>query len=117
MAERNMKQAKISRRKVLRLSGSILAAAPFIWVAAPSLAEDPVIVPAKRPFGRGIQGGIAVREAPSIKAKLVRTLKLNDVIAVKGQTTSDESPTTYNKTWYQTDDGFAYSAFLQPADH
>jgi lipoprotein-anchoring transpeptidase ErfK/SrfK len=39
------------------------------------------------------------------------------VIAIKGQTTSDISPTDYNKIWYQTDDGFVYSAFIQPAEN
>ena len=116
-----MHQTTLSRRKLLRLSvsGGILAAAPFVRAAVPALAEapDPVIVPAKRPFGRVIQGGLAVREQPSIKAKRVRVLKLNEVIAVKGQTTSDESPTTHNKTWYQTDDGYTYSAFVQPSEN
>lgn len=110
---------KLSRRTLLRLGGGILAAAPFIRAAAPALARtpDPVIVPARRPFGRVISGGLIVREQPSIKAARLRVLKLNEVIAIKGQTTSDESPTTYNKTWYQTDDGFVYSAYVQPAEN
>ena len=112
-------RTKLSRRTLLKLSGGILAAAPFVRAAVPVLAEEPtpVIEPARRPFGRVISGGLAVREQPSIKAKRVRVLKLNEVIAVKGQTTSDESPTTYNKTWYRTDDGFAYSAYVQPAEN
>jgi hypothetical protein len=75
------------------------------------------IEPAHRPFGRVLAGGLAVREQPSTTAKLVRTLKLNEVIAIKGQTTSNESPTTYNKIWYQTEDGYVYSAFVQPAEN
>jgi hypothetical protein len=86
-------------------------------VPALAQAPDPVIVPARRPFGRVIQGGLAVRERPSIKAKRLRVLKLNEAIAIKGQTTSDESPTAYNKTWYQIDDGFTYSAFVQPSEN
>ncbi|MCL4507309.1 MAG: L,D-transpeptidase family protein [Chloroflexi bacterium] len=114
-----MQQTTLSRRRVLRLAGGILAAAPFVHAMAPALAEetDPVIVPSRRPFGRVIQGGLAVRERPSVKAKRLRVLKLNEVIAIKGQTTSDESPTAYNKTWYQTDDGYTYSAFVQPSEN
>ena len=138
-----MQQLKITRRKLLKLSGGLLAAIPFTTTVAPALAEqpdpvilpawlvarhmtpisglaeqpEPIILPAKRPFGRVIQGGLLVRELPSLKAERVRVLKLNEVITIKGQTSSDESPTTYNKTWYQTDDGFVYSAFVQPAEN
>jgi lipoprotein-anchoring transpeptidase ErfK/SrfK len=116
-----MRETKITRRQVLRLGvgGGILAAAPFVHVTTPVMAEEPAptIETTRRPFGRAIQAAIAVRESPSNNAKLVRRLKWNEVIAVKGQTISNTSPTTYNKTWYQTDDGFVYSAFIQPADN
>jgi lipoprotein-anchoring transpeptidase ErfK/SrfK len=114
-----MLQTKWSRRKLLKLGGGILAAAPFIHAAAPAFAEDPapVIVAPRRPFGRVTASGLSVRELPSIKAKRVGSLKLNEIIAVKGVTTSDESPTAYNKLWYQTDDGFVYSAYVQPAEN
>jgi hypothetical protein len=58
-----------------------------------------------------------VRELPSLKARRLGALKLNEVIAIKGQATSDESPTAYNKIWYQTDNGFIYSACVQPAEN
>ena len=110
---------RFTRRKVLRLTGGILAAAPFMVVAGPAFAQqpDPVITPATHAFGRSIQVGTAIRDQPSTQAKLVRRLKWNEVIAVKGQTTSDISPTAYNKIWYQTDDGFVYSAFIQPVEN
>jgi lipoprotein-anchoring transpeptidase ErfK/SrfK len=130
----------LSRRKLLRLSGGVLAMTPLAQGATPALAQDPGptipvsmtdvlsgtvpaplvspgVEPARRPFGRVLAGGLAVREQPSIKAKLVRSLKLNEVIAIKGQITSDDSPTTYNKLWYQTDDGYTYSAYVQPAEN
>ena len=113
------RQIRFTRRKVLRLTGGILAAAPFMVVAGPAFAQqpDPVITPATHAFGRSIQVGTAIRDQPSTQAKLVRRLKWNEVIAVKGQTTSDISPTAYNKIWYQTDDGFVYSAFIQPVEN
>ncbi|MCL5996068.1 MAG: L,D-transpeptidase family protein [Chloroflexi bacterium] len=84
---------------------------------APATPAPGEIVPARRPFGRVIADGLAVREQPSIKAALVRVLKLNDIVSIKGQTSSDDSPTRYNKTWYQIDDGFSYSAYIQPAEN
>ncbi len=114
-----MKDAGLSRRKVLKLGGGLLAVSPFIYFIRPTLAEapNPVIEPARRPYGRAIQAGLAVRETPGTKGTLVRWLKWNEVIAVKGQTASDDSPTTYNKIWYQTDDGYVYSAFIQTVDN
>ena len=112
-------RTKLSRRTLLKLGGGVLAAAPFVRMTVPAFADEPapVIEPARRPFGRVLAGGLNVREQPSIKAARVRVLKLNEVIAIQGQTTSDESPTAYNKTWYQTDDGFVYSAYVQPAEN
>jgi hypothetical protein len=116
-----MSQIKITRRKVLRLGGGILAAAPFIRFAAPVHARpaptDPLIEATRRPFGRAIHAGLAVREGPGKSSKLVRWLTWNEVIPVTGQTTSDDSPTNYNKTWFQTADGYVYSAFIQPVDN
>ena len=77
---------------------------------------DPIIESARRPFGRAIQSGLAIREAPGIGAKLVRWLSWNEVIDIKGQTMSEESPTAYNQIWYQTSEGYVYSAFIQPVD-
>jgi lipoprotein-anchoring transpeptidase ErfK/SrfK len=109
---------RLSRRKVLRLAGGLIATAPFIRLAPVLAAEgDPVITPAPHPFGRSIQAGIAIRQLPSIQATLVRRTKWNEVIAIKGQTTSDASPTAYNNIWYQTDDGYVHSAFIQPAEN
>lgn len=114
-----MNQIRLTRRKVLKLGGGILSTAPFLRFASPARADttDPVIVPTRRPFGRAIQAGLAIREAPGLTAKLVRWLPWNEVIALKGQTTSDDSPTNYNHTWYQTTDGYVYSAFVQPVDN
>ncbi|HEY3291184.1 MAG TPA: L,D-transpeptidase family protein [Anaerolineae bacterium] len=114
-----MNQVNISRRTVLKLGGGLLAAAPFLQFGrvARANATEPVLVPTRRPFGRAIQYGLAVREAPGLSAKLVRWLAWNEIITLKGQTTSDDSPTSYNHIWYQTTDGYIYSAFVQPVDN
>jgi lipoprotein-anchoring transpeptidase ErfK/SrfK len=114
-----MLKTKWSRRKLLKLGGGILATAPFVRAVTPAFAEGPapVIEAARKPFGRVTASGLNVRELPSIKAKRVSSYRLNEIVAIKGQTTSDESPTAYNKLWYQTDDGFVYSAYVLPADN
>jgi lipoprotein-anchoring transpeptidase ErfK/SrfK len=114
-----MLQRKWSRRKLVKLGGGILAMSPFIRIAAPAFAQEPapVVEAARRPFGRVTANGLSVRELPSLKAKRVGSLKLNEIISITGQAISDESPTTYNKIWYQTDGGFVYSAYVQPAEN
>lgn len=114
-----MLQTRMTRRKLLKIGGGILASVPFIPAATPAYAEvsAPVVVEARKPFGRVTVDGLNVRELPSIKARRLGGYRLNQIIAVTGQTTSDESPTAYNKIWYQTGDGFVYSAYVQPADN
>jgi lipoprotein-anchoring transpeptidase ErfK/SrfK len=73
--------------------------------------------PPRRPFGRAIQGGLPVRESPSIKAREVRRLTRNEVIDLLAEADSDESPAKHNTLWYQTTDGWVYSALVQPCEN
>ncbi len=111
----------LSRRSVLKLGTAGLVAAPMalrpaqIW-AGFAAATDPLITPVRRPFGRAMQG-VAVREKPASGARIVRTLKWNEVVEIAGQTESDDSPSRYNKIWYKTRDGYVHSAYVQPAEN
>ena len=107
-----------TRRTLLKLSGGILAVAPFVRLPISIHANqpDPIITPARRPFGRAIQAKLAVREGPSVSARLVRRLKWNEVIEIKGQTNGD-GPTSYNPIWFWTTDGFVHSAYIQPSEN
>ena len=110
---------KITRRTLLKISGSALLSAPLLYVATPARAAhlEIDIQPAKHPFGRAIQARLPVREQPSTKAVEVRKLARNEVVQIIGQTVSDESPTTYNKIWYQLSDGWVHSALVQPCEN
>lgn len=110
-------ETRLTRRSLLKLSGGILVAASSVRNTRPVVAQsdEPVIQPARRPFGRAIQS-VIVREQPSVKARQVRMLKANEVVEVLGQTTG-EGPTTYNTIWYQISDGFVHSAFMQPCEN
>jgi hypothetical protein len=112
-----MNKMNISRRTVLRLAG---LAAPVFFLRSPSrvaAAGDPIITKTRRPFARAMSPGIPVRELPSVQARLVRNLKWDEVVAVSGQTTSDSSPSAYNKIWYRTTDGWVHSRFMQPVEN
>ncbi len=108
----------ISRRDALKIGAGlpvlIFASSRAARAQAPS---DEEIQPTRRPFGRAIRAGWQVREQPSLKAKVVRQLSRNEVIPLLGQIESDNSPTRYNKLWYQTTDGWTYSAWIQPTEN
>jgi lipoprotein-anchoring transpeptidase ErfK/SrfK len=116
---------KISRRKLLKLSGGILAAAPFVHVAQPSqaqllnsLALD--VTKTRLPFGRTFYRG-TIHETASPKAKVVGKFKVGDVLPLTGETIGT-GPTDYNPIWYQTktsegDVGYVHSAQVHPCDN
>ena len=115
-------QTKLSRRTLLKLSGGILAAAPFVRlpqmayarVATREVAVE--VTPARKPLGRAMANNIPVRESADVKAAVVRNLKWNELIALTGQLIAP-GPTTYNSIWYETTDGFVHSAFVYPCEN
>ncbi|MCX6018854.1 MAG: L,D-transpeptidase family protein [Chloroflexi bacterium] len=112
-----MLSTSISRRSLLRIVG---VGVPVFFLRTPSLvaaAGEPVVTKTRRPFARVMNTGVPVREQPSVKARLVRNLKWNEVVAVSGEVLYDESPSAYNKLWYRTADGYVHSRFMQPVEN
>ena len=114
-----------SRRRLLKFGGALLTVVPSIRLhmasAQTPAPTEPIqasvtVQPTQRPFGRAIQDGLIIRNAPSTKADKVRTLRANDVIPTQGQVNGN-GPTTYNPIWYQTLDGFIHSSYVQPCDN
>ena len=113
-----MNQTRLTRRTVLKLGAGASLAVPWLFVprlVSASRRVDYDVVKTRRPFARALAASI-VREEPSVKASPVRSIKWNEVVAVSGQTLSDESPSRHNKIWYQVNDGFVHSAFMQPVE-
>lgn len=105
----------ISRRKLLKLSGGILATAPFVQLQQVAYAEslsavDPVITKIDYPLGRAIHGAI-IRVIPSVKGKVVKRIKQNAVIALEGQTLIEGTKCQF----VQTTDGYVHSASILPS--
>ena len=110
----NTTAPKITRRTVLL---TIAVTPLFLNHHQAAVTTDlpptpPTIKQAHRPFGRALQGGAIIRETPGTKATKVRALALNEVIHIVGETDSDDSPSSYNKLWYQTSDGFVHSSLV-----
>jgi hypothetical protein len=115
-------QNKLSRRTLLKLSGGILAAAPFVRVPQAVLAQEfareraVAVMPARKPLGRAMANNVPIRETADVKGTVIRNLKLNDLIELTGQLTAP-GPTTHNSIWYQTPEGFVHSAFVYPCEN
>ena len=117
---------RLQRRDVLKLTGGILAAAPFVSLSRRAEASarqdetepavEPAVEPASRPFGRAIHSGLVVRVQPSTSAEQVRKLSANEVVALLGQTRVDD-PKAYNPFWYKLLDGYVHSGFVQPCEN
>lgn len=71
--------------------------------------------PAPRPFGR-IYGYSVIMDRPSVRSRVMGYYSWNEVVPIYGQALSDESPSSYNKIWYRTDEGFIHSAQCHPCD-
>jgi lipoprotein-anchoring transpeptidase ErfK/SrfK len=113
-----MNGTTLSRRNLIKLSAALLAGAPSVLRYSQTHAEAalPPLESSRRPLGRAIQSGLPIRELPATSAKLIRNLKLNEIISITGQLSSESSPSTYNKIWFKTTDGWIHSAFVQPVD-
>ena len=108
---------KLTRREFLKLGG--MAAAAWMAgrrpVAAARLPKDErVPLPAS-------QGRITtwwsqtVREAPSSTAKTVATKHRDDVIPLYAAV-SGEAPWPTNPIWYETEEGYIHSGYVQPVE-
>lgn len=119
---------KLTRRKILKAGGMLIASAPLIRLrpvqahdpdpsaGEPTIPREPALQPTRRSFGRAFANNLIVREAPSIQSAVVRRLRANEVIPLLGQLVG-VGPTTYNPIWYRTSDGYVHSANVQPCDN
>jgi lipoprotein-anchoring transpeptidase ErfK/SrfK len=122
MSGRNVCQreekAGLTRRQFLKLTGSALGAAavlPFADLAS-VYADEPV--PTFAPpasLGRVAAWGVEIRQKPSLDAKLVRTAQRDEVLKLRGQCLG-KPLMPHNAIWYQTDDGYVYSSWIQPVE-
>ena len=96
----------LSRREFLKLSGLAFGAALLPTFAAQ--AE-----PLRRPvlLGRTIYLN-NVFDRPSLQAKHVSVIPAGSVFSIYGTVTSDDN--AYNRTWYESEQGYVHSASVQP---
>ena len=112
-------QAALTRRQFLKLAGGALGAAAILPLANwTSVYAEGAPVPTYAPpasLGRITTWGVEIRPKPSLEGKLVRTAQQDEVIKLLGQC-AGTPVMSHNDIWYQTDDGYAYSSWIQPVE-
>jgi hypothetical protein len=108
----------LTRRQFLKLAGSALGAAvvlPFANLASVYADDTPPVSLPPASLGRITSWEVDIRETASLKAKLVRAARQDEVLRLRGQIVGD-ALMPHNAIWYQTDDGYAYSSWIQPVE-
>jgi hypothetical protein len=113
----------ISRRNLLKLTGSVsaaLAALPltnlshlFANTFEADLGTDPEPAAPPTPLGRVADWAVQVRAEPNRKSELIRSAKRDELLGLIEQV-EGEAVLPHNKIWYKVDGGYAYSSFVQP---
>ncbi|MBN1488097.1 MAG: L,D-transpeptidase [Anaerolineae bacterium] len=109
----------VSRRDFLKLGGVALARALLPQLPQPALAYTPDSENFSAPpasLGRIISWSQIVRQEPSQTSERIGTHYRNEVIPLQAAVTG-EPPWPSNPTWYQTQDGFIHSGYVQPVEN
>ena len=103
---------QLSRRDFLKLSAS--GALGFLLS---ELRLDQTFAAPPASQARVTWSGVSLLEAPSFKAKEIRLFGIDKVMDLKAEVEGDEGyGNPFNKIWYQVEEGFTYSGWLQPVE-
>ena len=79
------------------------------------LKSGSAMVSPPTPLGRIATWGVEIRAEAKRTAKLVRTAKRDEVLRLYKQGPGD-ALMSHNSVWYETQDGYAYSSWVQPVE-
>jgi hypothetical protein len=101
---------QISRRDFLKL-----ASASSLALALRDLRLDrAVAAPAAIKHGRITWSGIPLYDAPAFQANQIHHFGADKVIEITAIEENGEQGNPFNSTWYQVDNGYTYSGWIQP---
>jgi lipoprotein-anchoring transpeptidase ErfK/SrfK len=103
----------LSRRDFLKLSAS-----GALGLVLSEIGMDRALAaPPPASQGRITWSGVPLYDAPSFKAKELHLFGIDVVVELKSEVEGDEGyGNQFNKTWYQIDNGYAYSGWIQPVE-
>jgi lipoprotein-anchoring transpeptidase ErfK/SrfK len=90
--------------KDLRLDRSLSAALP--WSATPAALKQ----------GRITFSGMPLYDAPTFRATQIHNFGMDKIIEIASIDENGEQGNPFNSTWYQVDQGFTYSGWVQPVE-
>lgn len=106
------KSFNLSRRDFLKLSASGALA-----LALSEMGIDRALAAAPTSHGRITWSGIPLYAEPTFNAKQLRLFGIDQVVKLKSEVEGDEGyGNPFNKIWYQIEDGYAYSGWIQPVE-
>jgi hypothetical protein len=103
---------KFSRRDFLKLSASGTLA-----LVLSEMGIDRALAAPPASHGRITWSGIPLYDAPSFNAKQLHLFGIDQVVKLESEVEGDEGyGNPFNKIWYQIDNGYAYSGWIQPVE-
>ena len=107
-----MLNPQISRREFLKL-----ASAGTLVFALKDLRIDRALAePATIKHGRVTFSGTPLYNEPTFKAQQTYLFHADEVVEVKSIVENGEQGNPFNSTWYQVNDGYTYSGWVQPVE-
>lgn len=111
---------QLSRRKFLKMgSGALAAALTPSGIEWTSFAADPIIgasaeidPPAER-MGRVLAAGLSFYDKAERGAKRLQYRRRDETFVITGEVRAP-GLNSYNDLWYETEEGFVFSAWVQP---
>ncbi|HET9588461.1 MAG TPA: L,D-transpeptidase [Anaerolineales bacterium] len=109
-----MLNPQLSRREFLKLASTGSLAFALSDLRLDRMARG-ATAPAIRQ-GRVTWSGVPLYDAPAFSAGQVHHFGADKVIEISGIEENGEPGNPYNSTWYQVDNGYAYSGWIQPVE-
>ena len=106
-----MLNPQITRREFLKLASSGTLA-----FALKDLRIDRALAAAPARFGRITWSGIPLYDAPNFNANKTHLFGADQVVEILGVDEQGEQGNPFNSAWYQVEDGYIYSGWLQPVE-
>jgi lipoprotein-anchoring transpeptidase ErfK/SrfK len=107
-----MLNPQISRREFLKL-----ASAGSLAFALKDLRLDRALAaPATIKQGRITFSGMPLYDAPTFRANQIHNFGMDKIIEIASVDENGEQGNPFNSTWYQVDQGYTYSGWVQPVE-
>ncbi|MBN2115692.1 MAG: L,D-transpeptidase [Anaerolineales bacterium] len=106
-----MLNPQISRREFLRLAGT-----GSLAFALRDLRLDRALAASAVKQGRITRSGIPLYDAPAFTGNKIHYFGADKVIEITGVEENGESGNPFNSVWYQADNGYTYSGWIQPVE-